>query len=203
VSGGLRAWIAERRDAHRLAVMTGRVLSPPPPSAYGAFGRGTVVVPPARVVTPECTFLGDDVLVHEGCLLSVVRAVPGVEPRLEIGSGTNLGRLFSVACVGEVLIGANVLAAERVFIADTFHGYEDPERPIIEQPMAPGRRVVVGDGAFLGIGSCVLGGVTIGENAYVGAGAVVTTDVEPRTIVVGNPARPLRRVDPGSAGSAR
>jgi carbonic anhydrase/acetyltransferase-like protein (isoleucine patch superfamily) len=194
---GWRDRLVEWRDARRLAVMTGQILTPPPPSAYGAFGRNTVVVPPARVVSPECTFLGDDVLIHEHCMLSVVRLVPGVEPRLEIGSGSNIGRLFSVACVGEVIIGANVLTAERVFIADTFHGYDDPDRPIIDQPMAPGRPVVVGDGAFLGIGSCILGGVTIGENAYVGAGAVVTTDVEPRTVVVGNPARAVRRVNPG------
>ena len=58
----------------------------------------------------------------------------------------------------------------------------DPVRP------APERRSVVGGGAIL----CP--GVEVGEEAFVGAGAVVTKDVPPRTLVVGNPARVLRNV---------
>lgn len=50
-------------------------------------------------------------------------------------------------------------------------------------------------GASVGSGATVLGGVTIGENALVGAGAVVTRDVEPNTVVAGNPARFLRNRD--------
>ena len=48
-------------------------------------------------------------------------------------------------------------------------------------------------GATLGSGAVVVGGVRIGRRALVGAGAVVTRDVEPGQVVVGNPARPLRR----------
>jgi len=50
-------------------------------------------------------------------------------------------------------------------------------------------------GASIGSGSTILAGVTIGENSMVGAGSVVTHDVPPCTIVAGNPARVLRRVD--------
>ena len=50
-------------------------------------------------------------------------------------------------------------------------------------------------GASVGSGATILGGVTIGENALVGAGAVVTRDVEPGTVVVGNPARFVRKRD--------
>ncbi len=49
-------------------------------------------------------------------------------------------------------------------------------------------------GASIGSGSTILGGVTIGENALVGAGSMVTHDVPPNTIVAGNPARILRKV---------
>lgn len=50
-------------------------------------------------------------------------------------------------------------------------------------------------GASIGSGVTVLGGVTIGEKAIVGAGSVVTKDVPPNTIVAGNPARVLRKLD--------
>lgn len=55
------------------------------------------------------------------------------------------------------------------------------------------RRVVVGNDVWLGHGALVLPGVTLGDGAVVGGGSVVTDDVEPFTIVVGNPARPVRR----------
>jgi acetyltransferase-like isoleucine patch superfamily enzyme len=51
-------------------------------------------------------------------------------------------------------------------------------------------------GASIGSSATILCGVTIGEGAVVGAGAVVTKDVEPYTVVAGNPARVLRRLDP-------
>ena len=51
-------------------------------------------------------------------------------------------------------------------------------------------------GASIGSGAVILPGITIGENALVAAGAVVTADVPPRTLVAGNPARVLRVLDP-------
>ena len=54
---------------------------------------------------------------------------------------------------------------------------------------------LVKKGASVGSGATILAGVTIGEGAIVGAGSVVTKDVPPRTVVAGNPARMLRRLD--------
>jgi len=56
------------------------------------------------------------------------------------------------------------------------------------------RPITIGHGAWLGSGAIVLPGVSVGEEAVVGAGAVVTRDVEPRTVVAGNPARVIRRL---------
>ena len=55
-------------------------------------------------------------------------------------------------------------------------------------------------GCYLGAGCVILPGVTVGERAVVGAGAVVTRDVEPETVVVGVPARFLKRVDIAHSG---
>jgi acetyltransferase-like isoleucine patch superfamily enzyme len=191
----LKQRVAEERRQRLMAYDTARVLMPPPPSAFGAFGRNTWIVPPARVSSPSCVFLGDDVTVLERSFLSVVPAIEGIEPRLTIGDRTSIGAQCHVACVGEVEIGADVLTAARIFIGDTYHRYEDPGLPVLDQPMADPEKVTIGAGSFLGIGSAVLMGVTVGEHAYVGAGAVVTRDVEPFTLVVGNPARAVKRWD--------
>lgn len=192
---GIRERVADERRSRGLSARVVVDLTPPPERWFGAFGARSVVVPPARVSSSECIFIGDDVRVHEYSWIAVVPAIEGVTPKLTIGSGTSIGRFAHLACVGEIEIGAEVLMAERVFIADTYHGYEDVTRPVITQPMAAPRKVTIGWGSFLGEGAIVLGGVTIGEQAYVGAGAVVTRDVPPRTVVAGNPARQMRRWD--------
>ena len=188
----LRRRAAELRRDLALARATVRDLRPPPPSAFASFGERSWIVPPARVSTPSSIRIGDDVVILEHAWLSVVEAVDGVVPSLRIGDRTRIGRLVHIACVGDITIGADVLTAERVFIGDTYHGYEDPSLPILRQPMAPPRAVRIGDGAFLGVGSIVLAGVTVGEGAYVGAGAVVVDDVPEHAVVVGNPARRVR-----------
>jgi acetyltransferase-like isoleucine patch superfamily enzyme len=192
----LRRRAGEERARRRTAADTARVLSPPPPSEFGAYGRNTWIVPPARVSLPSSVFLGNDVTILERSFLSVVAAVPGVTPRLTVGDRTSIGAQSHIACVGEIDIGPEVLTAARIFIGDTYHRYEDPTMPVLDQPMAAPEKVTIGRGSFLGIGSAVLMGVSVGEHAYVAAGAVVTTDVEAHTLVVGNPARPVKRWDP-------
>jgi acetyltransferase-like isoleucine patch superfamily enzyme len=166
-------------------------------SRFGRFGEGSAVVPPAIVVSPHRIFLGDRVLIHDRAWFSVVEHHNDrtFEPRLTIGDDTVFGRDAYFSCVGHIDIGRNVLAADRVFITDTYHDYRDPHTAIADQPMADPERVRVGDGAFLGVGTVVLMGVTIGERAYVGAGAVVTKDVPANAVVIGNPARVVRRWD--------
>jgi len=192
----IRRRVAEERRLRRMAWDTVRVLRPPPPSAFGAYGHNTWLVPPCRVSLPSSIFLGDDVTILERSFLSVVAAIPGVTPKLTIGDRTSIGAQSHIACVGEVEIGPEVLTAARIFIGDTYHRYEDPDVAVLDQPMAEPEKVTIGRGAFIGIGAAVLMGVTVGEHAYIAAGAVVTADVEPRTLVVGNPARPVRRWDP-------
>lgn len=172
-----------------------------------------MIVPPAIVTCPHRIHVGSGVLIHGRAWLSVVEEHHGhrFTPLLRIGDGTVLGHDLLVACVGEITIGARVLASDRVFIGDTFHDYRDPTAPIADQPMREPRAVHIGDGAFLGVNAVILPGVDIGPRAYVGAGAVVADDVPANAVVAGNPARVVRSYDaaagrwvagPGTTGSA-
>jgi acetyltransferase-like isoleucine patch superfamily enzyme len=147
------------------------------------------------VNSPEFITVGEEAIVLEGAWLAVFAQAGLPPPRLEIGARTRIGRSCHIACVGQVSIGQDVLTADHIYIADSYHGYEQQGVPIIRQPMAQPQPVVVERGAFLGMRVVLLPGVTIGENAYVGAGAVVDRNVPPRTVVVGNPARPVRSWD--------
>ncbi len=191
----VRRRLGREREERLLAFETEQHLRVPTNDQFGRMGEGSVIVPPARVTCPDRIFIGERVSVHEWSWLSVVRAIDGIEPTLTIGDRTSIGRFAHIACVGEIDIGPEVLTSERVFIGDTYHGYEDPATPVLHQSMANPEKVTIGRGAFLGIGAIVLMGTTVGEHAYVAAGAVVTSDVPARTLVVGNPARAIKRYD--------
>jgi acetyltransferase-like isoleucine patch superfamily enzyme len=81
-----------------------------------------------------------------------------------------------------------------VYITDQNHGYEDITIPISKQSQ-PERAVVIGDGSWLGHGSVVLPGVTIGRHVVIGANSVVTKDVPDFSVAVGVPAKVIRRFD--------
>ena len=89
------------------------------------------------------------------------------------------GRAFHIRTGNDVSIGPNAT------ILTLGH---DPQSPEFADR---GGDVIIGDRAWIGYGSLILPGLRIGEGAVVGAGAVVTKDVEPFTIVAGNPARKI------------
>lgn len=102
---------------------------------------------------------------------------------LSIGRGTFINRGAALAAARSVRIGEDCLIGEWVSVLDTDFHPVHADAPIAVAPVAIGRNV------WLGNRATVLRGVTIGDHAVVGAGAVVTRDVPARAIVVGNPAR--------------
>ena len=112
----------------------------------------------------------------------------GPAGRLEIGDGVLLNQGCSIHAEELVRIGNYVMVADLVAIHDTtFHAVDEGASPRI----AP---VVIENNVWIGRGAIVLPGVVIGRHSVVGAGAVVTDDVPERSVVVGNPARVVRRV---------
>lgn len=90
-----------------------------------------------------------------------------------------------------VKLGDNVLVGPKVSFYTAMHPIDAKQR---EQWLVYAKPITVENNVWIGGSATILGGVTIGKNAIVGAGAVVTKDVEPNTIVVGNPARVLRKI---------
>ena len=85
-------------------------------------------------------------------------------------------------------IGNDVWTGHHVYITDQNHGFEDISLPISRQSM-PERPVTIGDGSWLGHGTVVLPGSTIGRHVVVGANSVVNGDLPDYSVAVGSPAR--------------
>lgn len=90
---------------------------------------------------------------------------------------------------GGVEIGNDVFIGPKVNLISLNH-VVNPEK----RSSTYGRKIVIEDKVWIGINSTILPGVRIGFGAIVGAGSVVTQDVEPLTIVAGNPARVIKRI---------
>ncbi|MFI9639459.1 sugar O-acetyltransferase [Micromonospora sp. NPDC051925] len=94
--------------------------------------------------------------------------------------------------VARITIGADVQIGPNVQLLTATHPVEpDPRRAKWEAAQP----ITIGDNVWLGGGVIVLAGVSIGENTVVGAGAVVTRDLPPNVIAVGNPARVIRTLE--------
>jgi maltose O-acetyltransferase len=102
-----------------------------------------------------------------------------------VGPDSLINRNCVLDARGPVHIGAHVSISQQVAILTTQHGIADPAFRTETRP------VVIGDYAWIGLRAIIMPGVTIGEGAVVAAGAVVTRDVDPYTVVGGVPARPL------------
>lgn len=125
----------------------------------------------------------------------------GLTPSARISIGDDCGLSGTSVCAAvAVTIGRRCLFGADVLVFDTdFHNhlpenrrYGAPDWPTIS------RAVTIGDDVFIGTRAIVCKGVTIGDGAIVAAGSVVVSDVAPRTIVGGNPARLLRHIDQAS-----
>jgi acetyltransferase-like isoleucine patch superfamily enzyme len=156
-------------------------------------GPGTIVSTGAIVFAG--TRLGARVIVGDGARVRE-RCVIGDD--VVIGSGSLIENDTTVGALTKIQADAYITAystlEDNVFIApcvvttnDNFMGRTEKRHELIKGP-------TIRRGARIGGGAILCPGVEIGEEAFVGAGAVVTKDVPPRVVVVGNPARILRDV---------
>jgi tetrahydrodipicolinate N-succinyltransferase len=136
-----------------------------------------------------------DITLEAGCSLDdgVVLLCSGVAKanKLLVRAGTYVNRFTMLDAHERIEVGANCMIGPHCYITDGDHG-TDLSVAVSKQPMKT-QPVVIEEGVWLGAGVIVLKGVTIGHNAVVGAGAVVTKDVAPNALVVGVPAHPVRQ----------
>jgi acetyltransferase-like isoleucine patch superfamily enzyme len=174
--------------------------------AFASFGRRSVLQPPILLDGERRIAIGSDVWVGAGSWLRVLSeqrgGVTGDDVVLELGDGTNLAGNCTIAAAASVRLGAHVLLARGVYIADHSHAFADLERPVIKQGIDGVAPVTLADGSWLGQNVVVCPGVRIGRNAVIGANSVVVRDIPDHCVAVGAPARVIRRLDSSSSRRA-
>lgn len=93
-----------------------------------------------------------------------------------------------------ILIEDNVMMGSGVHFYINNHKFDNPKLPLIDQGYYPDEPIVLRNGCWIGANVILLPGVTIGKNAVVGAGSVVTKSVPDGVVAAGNPARVIKEI---------
>ena len=160
-----------------------RLLAP----LYQHRGRHSVIHHSARMDTPPYRkfSLGDySVIESFACINNAVGDVM-------IGDHTRIGLHNTI--IGPVLIGNHVNLAQGITVTALNHIFENSEKRIDEQGVSTST-VIIEDDIWIGANAVVLPGVTIGHHSVVAAGAVVTKDVPPHSLVAGVPAKVIKQI---------
>lgn len=153
------------------------------PDQFKSAGKRVIIAAHVDILMPERLTVGDDVEFKYSCHLEVNNGIT-------IGSGTH----FAPFCVlyGPLEIGDNCAFAAHCTFACVGHGYERTDIPMVKQP-STAKKTVIEDDVWFGANVVVVGGVRIGRGSIIGAGAVVTKDVAPYSVMGGVPAKLIRK----------
>ena len=158
-------------------------------------GRGAYIDENVYIhACPQGVEIGANTLVMHGAVLHVYNFRDLPHAGIKIGRDSLIGEYTIIRGQGGVTIGDRVYTSPMTQLIAVNHVFEDPQRPFIEQGITA-QGIVIEDDVWLGANVVVTDGVRIGKGAVVAAGAVVTHDVPPHSVVGGVPARLIRTID--------
>ncbi len=156
------------------------------PEDFAAIGSNVIFEAQTLVFHPNNIHLGSNIYIGHQTILKGYH-----QNMLVIGDNVWIGQGCFFHSAGGITIARNVGIAPQVRILTSVHTEAGRGLPIAWSPVrfAP---VEIEDDCDIGIGTIILPGVRIGRGAQIGAGSVITKDVEPYSVVAGVPARQLR-----------
>ena len=154
-----------------------------------SFGKGSKIISPLSIKNAEYITIGMNVTINHGIFMMVEPSNPFVkEPRLSICDGTVIGNFNHIVSLNKVVIGKGVLTADRVYISDNYHGYEDISNPVSVQQVKSKGETIIGDGSWIGE-NCSIISAKIGRHCIVAANSVVISDIPDYSLAAGAPAK--------------
>ncbi len=158
--------------------------------AFGAFGKHNYLFD-LELLNPQNIFLGSNLWI------SKTRLASSKGGKLIIGNHVAIGGFSQIYALQSIIIEDGVLMAENTFISDNTHTFTDITTPVRDQDIKPLGNVVIGSGTWIGR-NVVVNGCKIGRNCIIGAYTFLKKDIPDYCVVVGNPARIVKRYNPQS-----
>ncbi len=162
-----------------------------------AVGKNSIIYPSVEIfmmnkqADKRGVYIGDNCCIYPRNRLVLGDMEANPNANIIIGDNVLINAGGYLSGEGELIIHDHVLIGPNVCIISAGHACHDPGCLIQKQGLTYGR-IVIGKDVWVGGGAVVLQGVSIGEGAVIGAGSVVSRDIPPYAIFVGNPARFMR-----------
>jgi acetyltransferase-like isoleucine patch superfamily enzyme len=155
---------------------------------FSAIGDGLRIMGTPKLKGEGKIIAGDNFFLRQTNYQIVIYAGKGAE--VKIGDNVTINQGAEISSAKQIVIGDSSLIGDHAIVYDTdWHGKDGQK--------AEAKPVIIGRHVWIGARAIILKGVKIGDNAIVGAGSVVTHDVETNTIVAGNPAKVIGQTKSG------
>lgn len=159
--------------------------------SFGKFGSNSYILKPMSIDNPQYIYIGDNVLIQQYVWLAAC-SCNNESAKLIISDGVRLGHFNHIYSTKKIVIEKNVLTADKVYIGDAKHSFDDVAKPIIEQKINNINEVTIGEGSWIGENVCIIG-ASIGKNCVIGANSVVTHNIPDYSVAFGNPAKVVKK----------
>jgi acetyltransferase-like isoleucine patch superfamily enzyme len=157
-----------------------------------AIGSGSFVHPRAQIIGRANVVIGANTCISEDCWLNVNHREHG-SVGIAIGSNCFIGRHNFFSSGRSIRMADYCLTTIGCRFICASHIADNPRLPYISSGTTRDDSISIGANCFFGAAATVLGNVTIGHGSVIGANALVTSDVPPFSVVVGSPARVIKR----------
>ncbi|OOQ59468.1 acyltransferase [Mucilaginibacter pedocola] len=158
----------------------------------GALGHKARIYRGLKLDGGKNIFIGNNVYIGRLSWLAASPLTNKQNCKLVINEGAYIGNFAHIYSTSSITIGKKALLADKVYITDNLHGYDDITLPYIEQPIKQLKPVLIGEGCWIGENVCIIG-ANVGKQSIIGANAVVTKDIPDYCVAVGSPARIIKR----------